>query len=84
MEKGVVMGNYRMGAYALIAVGLINLRYQTGQSGVLAHSLTIAIPGLAIFLLTFVKSAQSFLAKKETKAISAALGLLLIAYAVIN
>jgi hypothetical protein len=78
------MNNYRMGAYALIAVGLINLRYQTGQQGNLSHSLTIAIPGLLIFLLTFVKSAQSYLLRKEIKAISAALGLLLIAYSFVN
>ncbi|CAB4880359.1 unannotated protein [freshwater metagenome] len=78
------MGNYRMGAYALIAVGLINLRYQSGQANVLTHSLIIAIPGLVIFLLTFVKSARTFLLRKETKAISAALGLLLIAYAALN
>jgi hypothetical protein len=31
-----------------------------------------------------MKPAQNFLLKKETKAISAALGLLLIAYAVMN
>jgi hypothetical protein len=78
------MGNYRMGAYALIAAGLINLRYQTGQPGNLTHSLTILVPGALVFLLTFIKPAQNFLLKKETKAISAALGLLLIAYAVMN
>ena len=78
------MNNYRMGAYALIAVGLINLRYQTGQSGNLAHSLTIVIPGLLIFLLTFVKPVQAYLLRKEIKAISAALGLLLIAYSFVN
>jgi hypothetical protein len=78
------MGNYRMGAYALIAVGLINLRYQTGQSAVLAHSVALIAPGVLVFLLTFVKSIHSFLHKKETKTISAALGVLLIAYAFIN
>jgi hypothetical protein len=78
------MGNYRMGAYALIAVGLINLRYQTGQADVLAHSVALVAPGVLVFLLTFVKSAHSFLLKKETKTISAALGALLIAYAFIN
>ena len=78
------MGNYRMGAYALIAAGLINLRYQTGQSSVLSHSLAIVIPGVLVFLLSFVKSAQNFMMKKETNSISAALGLLLIAYAFIN
>jgi hypothetical protein len=78
------MGNYRMGAYALIAVGLINLRYQTGQSDVLARSVVLVAPGVLVFLLTFVKSAHNFLLKKETKTISAALGALLIAYAFIN
>jgi hypothetical protein len=78
------MNNYRMGAYALIAVGLINLRYQTGQSDNLANSLTIVIPGLIVFLLTFVKPVQTYLLRKEIKAISAALGLLLIAFSFIN
>jgi len=73
-----------MGAYALIAVGLINLRYQTGQSDNLANSLTIVIPGLIVFLLTFVKPVQTYLLRKEIKAISAALGLLLIAFSFIN
>jgi hypothetical protein len=78
------MGNYRMGAYALIALGLINLRYQSGQANVLAHSVALVAPGALAFLLTFVKSTHNFLLRRETKLISAALGVLLIAYAFIN
>ena len=27
------MTNYRLGGYLLVAIGLLNLRYQTGESG---------------------------------------------------
>ncbi len=43
-----------MGAYLLIAIGLINLRYQTGHNGVLTHSLTIIIPGAFLLAITWV------------------------------
>ncbi|MEY3639158.1 MAG: hypothetical protein RIR68_2291, partial [Pseudomonadota bacterium] len=39
------INNFRMGGYLLLAVGLINLRYQTGQDDNLAKSLTLVIPG---------------------------------------
>ena len=78
------MNNYRMGSYLLIAIGLINLRYQSGQENVLSHSLVIVIPGVITFLLTFIPKIKKVLEKKEIKALSAAIGLLLIAYAILN
>ena len=42
------MTNYRWGGYLLVAMGLLNLRYQTGEPGVLTHSLIILIPGAII------------------------------------
>ena len=45
-----VLNNYRMASYLLLAIGLINLRYQTGKDGVLGNSLTIVIPGVAILI----------------------------------
>ena len=82
--KSNLISNYRMGAYLLIAIGLINLRYQTGHSGVLAHSLTIIVPGAALLAITWI---PTFAKKLETKAVQAVLitvGLILIAYSVIN
>lgn len=73
-----------MGAYLLIAIGLINLRYQTGHSGVLTHSLTIIIPGAALLAITWVPNLAKKLEAKAVQAVLITLGLILIAYAVIN
>jgi len=73
-----------MGAYLLIAIGLINLRYQTGHSGVLTHSLTIIIPGSVLLAITWVPAIAKKLEAKAVQAVLITLGLILIAYAVIN
>ena len=81
--KSSLINNYRMGGYLLIAIGLINLRYQTGDNGVVGRSLTIVIPGAILLASTWIPT----LAKLETKAVQAfsiVIGLGLIAYAVIN
>ena len=59
------LNNYRMASYLLFAIGLINLRYQTGKDGVLINSAAIFIPGFIALSLTFVKGAHGFLAKRE-------------------
>lgn len=76
--------NYRMASYLLIAIGLINLRYQSGTAGVLVKSLSIVIPGLAMLVLTFFKSAHLFLARREVMALLATLGSALVVWAVIK
>ena len=73
-----------MGGYLLIAIGLINLRYQTGQSGVVSHSLTIIIPGAILLATTWIPALAKKLESKAVQAITITLGLILIAYAVIN
>ena len=78
------LNNYRMASYLLLAIGLINLRYQTGHDGVLSNSLAIVIPGLAMLFLTFVKGSHSFLAKREVMALLAILGAALVAWAITN
>jgi hypothetical protein len=83
MNKNVI-NNYRMGGYLLIAIGLINLRYQSGQGSVLQHSLTILIPGAIVLISTFIPAIAKNLHGKAMQAVSIAVGLLLIAYAVIN
>jgi hypothetical protein len=78
------MMNYRWGGYLLIALGLINLRYQTGHTNNLAHSLIIIIPGALVLIATWLKPLNGFMAKKSTKYGAIILGLLFIAYAAIN
>jgi hypothetical protein len=73
-----------MGGYLLVAIGLINLRYQTGQSGVVSHSLTIIIPGAILLATTWIPALAKKLESKAVQAITITLGLILIAYAVIN
>jgi len=73
-----------MGGYLLVAIGLINLRYQTGHSGVVQHSLTIIIPGSLLLLATWIPTLASKLQSKAVQAVSIALGLVLIAYAIMN
>ncbi len=73
-----------MGAYLLVAIGLINLRYQSGQGSVLQHSLAIIIPGALVLISTFVPALAKNLHGKAVRSVSIAVGLLLIAYAVLN
>jgi hypothetical protein len=78
------LNNYRMASYLLLAIGLINLRYQTGKDGVLNHSLTIVIPGAAMLLTTFAKGAHAFLARREVMALLALAGAALVFWAISN
>ncbi len=73
-----------MGGYLLIALGLINLRYQSGQNSVLQHSLTIIVPGVLVLDSTWVPVAAKKLESKAIQWLSLVIGGLLIAYAVIN
>lgn len=82
--KSNLINNYRMGGYLLIALGLINVRYQTGQSGVWAHSMTIIIPGAVVLLSTWIPSMVQVLNARASQVITLIVGVLLIAYAVIN
>ena len=82
--KNNLLNNYRMGGYLLLAIGLINLRYQTGHSEVLQHSMAITIPGALLLAATWVPSVASKLHIKAVQAVVLAAGLLLVAYAVIN
>jgi len=78
------MMNYRWGGYLLIALGLINLRYQTGHSNVLAHSLIIVIPGALVLAATWTQSLAPTLEKKSVKIAAIVIGLALIAYSLLN
>ena len=82
--KSNLINNYRMGGYLLIAIGLINLRYQTGQSGVVTHSLAIVIPGAVLLAITWIPAIAKKLESKAVQAVTITLGLILIVYGVIN
>lgn len=82
MNKNLV-NNYRLGGYLLIAIGLINLRYQTSQSNVSGKSLSIIAPGTVLLISTWIPGAKKVLDLTATKIISLVIGLALIAYAVI-
>ena len=84
MLSKMALNNYRMAGYLLLAIGLINLRYQTGHSNVLAHSLFIIVPGVLLIGVTFLRSAQNFLAKREVMWVLAALGAALVVWAITN
>jgi hypothetical protein len=78
------LNNYRMASYLLLAIGLINLRYQSGNEGVLVNSLTVIIPGTAMLLLTFLKGVHAFLARREIMLALLVIGLALVAWAITN
>lgn len=82
--KSNLINNYRMGGYLLIALGLINLRYQTGHTAVAQHSLAIIFPGALLLASTWVPTIAKKLESKAVQAGSIVLGVVLIAYAVIN
>jgi hypothetical protein len=78
------MTNLRFGGYLLVAMGFINMRYQTGHHNAVTHSLGIVIPGALLLLATFIKPTQKFLEKKNNKLVVGIIVLLLVAYSFIN
>ena len=82
--KNYVINNYRMGGYLLLAVGLINLRYQTGQSEILKNSLLIILPGVLILIATWIPAIAKMLLPKTTQILVTTLGTLLALYAIVN
>ena len=73
-----------MGGYLLLAVGLINLRYQTGQSEILKNSLLIILPGVLILIATWIPAVAKMLLPKTTQILVTTLGALLALYAIVN
>ena len=76
--------NYRMGGYLLLAVGLINWRYQIDDANVASRSLLIAIPGVLILAMTFIKPLDKFLASKAGMAVVTVIGALLVGLSFLN
>jgi hypothetical protein len=72
-----------MGAYAALAAGLINLRYQTGAESNLSKSLVLIIPGLLIFAMSFTNFGKKLMQTQTAAAITIAGGGLLLLYSFI-
>ena len=77
------INNYRFGAYALFAMGLINLRYQTGSEGNLSKSSLLITIGAVVLALTFIPKLNNFFMKKSVKSLSLVLMAVLIAYGIL-
>jgi hypothetical protein len=77
------LNNYRFGAYALFAMGLINLRYQTGSDGNLSKSSVLVATGAIVLVLTFIPKLNDIFMKKLVKSLSLALLAVLIAYGIL-
>ena len=69
-----------MASYAALAIGLINLRYQTGETGNLSKSLVLVIPGAALLLLSLTSVGKQWLSAKSAGYIAIAIGAVLVAY----
>ena len=78
------LNNYRMASYLLIAIGLINLRYQSGKDEVLTNSLLVVIPGVLTLLITFIKASHKFLARREVMGLLVLIGVALVFWAISN
>ena len=74
------INNYRFGAYAILAMGLINLRYQTGSEGNLSKSAVLIAVGALVLVLTFIPKLNDFFMKKMVKSLSLVLLAIFIAY----
>lgn len=72
-----------MGAYAALAVGLINLRYQTGAESNLVKSLALVIPGSLLLLATFTTSGKKLLESRTAAVVVSTIGGLLLIYSFI-
>ncbi|MBJ7286694.1 MAG: hypothetical protein JHD34_02760 [Candidatus Nanopelagicus sp.] len=77
------INNYRFGAYAVLAMGLINLRYQTGADGNLSKSSVLISIGVVVLLATFIPRVSNFFMNRIVKLISLALLASCIAYGIL-
>lgn len=83
MNKNLV-NNYRLGSYLLIAIGLINLRYQSDESNNLGKSLIIIVPGVLLLCSTWISSLSKALNLRSTKVLALGLGIALVVFAIFN
>jgi hypothetical protein len=80
----ITRNNYRMGGYLLLAVGLINWRYQNEDAGIASRSLLIVIPGVIILAMTFIKPLDKFLASRAGMSVVTVIGAVLVGLSLLN
>ena len=71
-------------AYSLFALGLINLRYQTGASDLFLKTVLISGTGVIIFALTYLDFGKALFAKSFGRTITWVIGIAAIIFAIIN
>ena len=71
-------------AYALFALWLINLRYQTGASDLFLKTVVISGTGVIIFALTYLNFGKALFAKSFGRTITWIIGIAAIIFAIIN
>lgn len=77
--------NYlRYVAYALFAIGLINLRYQSGESNLATRTVIIVGTGIVIFGLTFFEPGRKLLSGKVGKTIAWIIAITATIFAILN
>jgi uncharacterized membrane protein len=76
--------NYRFAGYLLIAIGLLNWRYQTSDSNIALKSLIIIVLGAFTLALTFSTKGLNFLNSKAGTYLGFVIGVLAILFAIFN
>lgn len=71
-------------AYALFAVGIINLRYQSGEDNLAVRTLIIAGTGVLIFALTYFNVGKKALSKTSGKVIAWLIAIVATLFAILN
>lgn len=69
-----------MASYAALAAGLINLRYQSGESQNLLKSLYLILPAVLLLTATFIPFCKGWLLSKWGTIIIALIGSVLLIY----
>ncbi len=69
-----------MAAYAALAVGLINLRYQTGAESNFAKSAALFIPGALLLLVALTSAGKKWLESRTAALVLSVIGSGLLIY----
>ena len=72
-----------MAAYAALAVGLINLRYQTGAESNFMKSAALFVPGALLIALTFTSTGKKWLESRNAALVLTIVGSALLIYSFI-
>ena len=71
-------------AYALFAVGTINLRYQSGEDGLGIRTTLIVGTGVILFLLTYFSFGKVLLSKPVGKIVAWIMAIAATLFAILN